>query len=317
MLRDNLVSLLGLAILVNTGFLNSTEHPWVKVGGFVACQFIYDQTPNLDVNNSFKFRHARLHGIGTLSEKLNGFVQIENRTGKTSLQNAYINFLPFPEIEVRAGYIKLPFGIEAFGHPLKNPTIDVSMASKSIYRGAHDMGIHLQYKQKLLTGWVAILNGNNGSVLDNNDAKDLGGKLILRPITEFDLGGSFYVGKTDTNELTTHRVGAETNYRNGPFWLRGEWLYAVDESALGGEIQSMGYYAVATYRFLDQFEAVARYDSFDPDIETGNNEWENITLGLSYYLIPKGWNRFSINYETRDYEIGNDDLLTLQLQVLF
>ena len=62
-----------------------------------------------------------------------------------------------------------------------------------------------------------------------------------------------------------------------------------------------------------------KYDAYGRDLNVDNDEWTDITIGLSFYLTPKGWDRVSINYEMRDDDtdekLGNP--LTAQLQVLF
>ncbi|MEO0225424.1 MAG: hypothetical protein ABIL05_00575 [candidate division WOR-3 bacterium] len=310
---------LPLIALVALGISNATEYPSVKAGGFIAGQFRYDQSEKISLSNEFKFNHLRIHIISNLSKEINGFIQVETKTGMVLLQNAFINFIPLSSSEIRFGYIKLPFGIEAYGHPLQNPVIDISQASKKIYRGAQDMGIHCAYEDKLAKGIVALVNGNNGTPLDNNNWKDLVGRLALMPVSNLSFGGSFYAGKKDTAKLTTNRFGAEVNYKQGPFWLRGELLGAKDEQAGGGEIKSLGYYGVIAVRFMPSIEGVFRYDYFDANTATGNNECFNFTLGLSYYFPAKSWNRVAINYEIRDDRTNPElkNLLTAQVQILF
>jgi hypothetical protein len=298
--------------------LKAEEYPSVKVGGFIASQFVNDESENIGVSNQWKFRHARLHGIGQTSNKLNWFIQIETATGNVVLQNAFANLTYLPNTEIRAGYIKIPFGIEAYGHPLQNPTIDISQASKKIYRGAQDIGMHVKCGYRFVTCWVAVVNGNNGATCDNNSCKDLCGRLLLTPVKGVDVGGSYYAGKRDTLELATNRLGVEFNYKHGPAQARVEYLGAKDEQVMGDK-ESIGYYAVLAYRFIPQIEGVVRYDVYDLDTKVGDNEWSNLTLGLSYYFVPSGWNRISLNYEIRNDKtnelLGN--LLTLQLQILF
>lgn len=294
--------------------------PAVTAGGLIAAQFLHDGSENLDVESLFMFRHARMHLKGTIGENMNGFVQIETKTGAVTLQNAFINLLYVPHTEIRAGYIKLPFGREAFGHPLKNPTIDISKASKEIYRGAHDMGFHLKYAHPIATLWAAAVNGNNGiTTTDNNGSKDFCGRLLFSPFPGLGIGGSLYSGKAGTDGLSTTRYGAELNYGKGPILVKGEYLAATDGQAAGDEMRSTGYYAVAAYRIHPQVEGVCRYDGYDPNTDGDEDEWSNITLGLNYYLSAGSWNRLAVNYEIRDDKSNEamGDLLTVQLQVLF
>ena len=293
----------------------------IKTSGFVATQFVNDESEGANIGNQWRFRHARMHIKGSITEHLNGFVQIAGKTGKATLQNAFINLMYLPNTEIRVGYIKLPFGLEAYGHPLKNPTIDISLASKKVYCpvGIHDMGIHMKYKHQFATCWIAIVNGNNGATVDNNSCKDFCGRLLLSPVEGLSVGGSYSTGKTAPAKLGTNKYGAEINYKNGPLWARGEYLGAKDEQVAGDDKKYMGYYVAFAYRFLPQVEGAVKYGAYDPDTKVNDNEWTNITIGLSYYLAPKGWNRVSLNYEIRN-DKANENLgnfLTIQLQVLF
>ncbi len=308
--------ILALAIIT---WSMAAEYPMVKVGGFFAGQFFYDQSEAISYNNSFKLGYLRFQIIGDITEKINGFIQIENKTGVSTLQNAFLNYIPFAKSEIRFGYIKLPFGIEAYGHPLQSPTIAISKASQSIYRGAQDMGIHFFYEQGLAKGYISIVNGNSGALNDNNNFKDIGGKLILKPIPGLAAGGSFYAGKKDTNELSTNRYGAEIDYKQSRIWLRGELLGALDEQSAGGDLKSLGYYATIALKILPQIECAFRYDWFDPNTDIADNEWTNFTLGVAYYLATSGWNRIAINYEIRDDKADQnlDNLFTAQVQILY
>jgi hypothetical protein len=296
----------------------ATGTPSIKVGGFVATQ--YTKSTAEKAKGEFKYKHARVHAIGKLNPNIKGFVQIENKTGTTTLQNAYIDLIDFiPSTEIRIGLIKLPFGIECYGHPLKNPTIFPSRASSKIYRGAKEMGFHVKYKHDMFTLFGSIINGNPGKVNDDNDAKDLCGKIILTPIEGLKVGASLYSGtRTITAsapvEQSTNRTGIELDYKKGPIWIRAEFLNAKD-----GENTSNGGYAVGAFRVMPQIELVGRYELYDPNQKTKDNEYTNITVGANYYLTEKGWNRISVNYELRNDKANKDlgNLLTAQVQVLF
>ncbi len=317
-MKKILTCLLMIVLAGTFGALDAADYPTIKVGGFVATQFLHDESAGIDVNNEMTFKNARLHGIADIDDRTNAFLQIETRTGSVVLQNAFINLNHIEKTEIRAGYIKLPFGREAYGHPLQNPTIDISEASKRIYRGANDMGVHAMYRHKYFTGTLAVVNGNNGSIHDGNSAKDLCGRFLVMPVEGLEAGFSFYTGKSGADELTTNRYGAEFDYRNGSLWARGEFLAASDDHA-GGDVSSRGYYVTGAYKLHTRVEAVGRYDAFDPDVDVDDNMRTDITLGVNYYLTGSGWNRASLNYEIRDDESNEnlENLLTALVQVLF
>ncbi len=308
-----LLAIFSICFLSTDGYTQT-----IKMGGFVATQFVNDESEDANIDNQWKFRHARMHIKGNVNNKLNGFVQIETKAGVATLQNAFVNLMYLPNTEIRMGYIKLPFGLEAYGHPLKNPTIDISLASKKVYCpiGIHDMGIHMKYEHRVATCWVALVNGNNGTTVDNNSCKDFCGRLLFTHVKGLGFGGSYSTGKITSG---TNKYGVEINYKNGPLWARGEYLDAKDEQVTGDDKEYMGYYASFAYKFLPQVEGAVKYGACNPNTKTDNDEWSNITMGLIYYLAPKGWNRVLLNYEIRNDKANENlgNLLTAQLQVLF
>ncbi len=297
----------------------ANKYPDVKVGGLIAGQYVYDQTEDKLPSNELKFNYARIQVGGKLNDNLGGLVQFKAKSGSPAISVAYINLDYFPNTNVRIGRIKSPFGLEILEHPFKNPIISFSDVSKDIWPGC-DMGVKVTYKHKYATGIIAYQNGNKVALVDDNDAKDICGRLVVAPVKGFDVGGSYYMGKSGTYHLATNRYGVEANYKAGPLWLRGEFLNAksAKNEPIIDTVRSVGYYALATYKLLSQVEAIARYSVYDLNTDTDDNEKTNITIGLNYYLISDTWNRISLNYEIRndkaDEKIGN--LLTLQVQIL-
>ena len=80
-----LVSTLLIFTLARSGI---TEPMEFKMGGFIASQYVNDtKTKDPAVDNSLKFKHARLHIIGTVDENTDAFLQIENATGVNILSH--------------------------------------------------------------------------------------------------------------------------------------------------------------------------------------------------------------------------------------
>jgi hypothetical protein len=296
------------------------NYPSVNVGGFVGVQYYDDASTDAgSVTQGWKFKCARLHARPSLSENLGGIIQYEACTGTPVITVAYVSLKQSPHTSINVGHVKLSFGIDIYRHPLTNPTINASYASTQIWPGS-DMGVQLTHARRFGFVTVSFQNGNPFGFTDNNDAKSLCGKLVVHLMEGLGVGGSYYNGKLGTEERATDRFAGQMEYKSGSLWVRGELLGSREEPTAGAEkVNRMGYYGVAAYRLLPRVEAVARYDTYDPDTSVEENERSNVTLGCNYYLADKGWDRFSINYEIRDDKadehVGN--LLTGQVQILF
>lgn len=76
-----------------------------------------------------------------------------------------------------------------------------------------------------------------------------------------------------------------------------------------------GGYLLGGYKFIDQFQGIARYEFFTPNTDGEDNELTSTILGVSYYFV--GNTRISLNYDIRDDKLNPDlrNLLTVQMQV--
>lgn len=74
-------------------------------------------------------------------------------------------------------------------------------------------------------------------------------------------------------------------------------------------------YLLGLYKFIDQFQGIARYEFFTSNTDGEDNELTSTILGVSYYFV--GNTRISLNYEIRDDKLNPDlrNLLTVQMQV--
>ena len=85
-----------------------------------------------------------------------------------------------------------------------------------------------------------------------------------------------------------------------------------------------GGYLMAVQNVGDRFQAVARYDSYDPNVDLDHDQFERLSLGLNAYY--DGFTRFTVSYDaiTTDVAAGagrftdpHDNLWTIQLQHKF
>src|SRR5205085_10616107 len=112
------------------------------------------------------------------------------------------------------------------------------------------------------------------------------GRLVVRPpfVRGLQLGGS---GAWSDGRGGDHprrdRFGGDLLFTRGAFKFKGEVMSAVDV-----DLHRLGYYTHVGYKFRPKFEAVFRFDTFDPD-RRHENSAATVTErdylgGLNYFI---------------------------------
>jgi hypothetical protein len=179
---------------------------------------------------------------------------------------------------------------------------------------------------KFFTYQAAVLNGSGINRWDNNNAKDIAFRGIIRPWEGIDVGGSFRTGKQTPysyNEGDGKRttIGAELAVEFFNFLFHGEYLYGYGKNLKGvagagcggggipdikGELERNGYYAMLLYKTPWNLEPVVRYEFFDPmakadydlDATEPTETVSTWTFGLNYFI--NDWARVQVNYMIHD-----------------
>jgi len=159
------------------------------------------------------------------------------------------------------------------------------------------------------------LSGNDWG--DNNDAKD----FLVRG--DFKVGKGLKIGAfgwfgsayndVEDEDFDVSRYGVNVEYASTHLYLAGEYLMATTDSAVGGEVDSAGFFGHFGYSFNDHWEIHARYDDWDPntDVDDDGESW--ITAGINYKL-HKFNTMFYLNYIAREEEgtdIDNDEVVLM------
>ena len=187
---------------------------------------------------------------------------------------------------------------------------------------------------------LGLFNGNGANIVDNNNRKDVVGRLEVHPgLKNLTLSGSYYwgmyrnttvenqivadgvaVGKTAFDNGIRNRWSAGIQYNDGKLLIRSEYISGKTGCKIGGLdehaepiildyiLYSKGYYAVAGYNFLlgkDQIQKlmpVLRYEHFTNDVINAGTNW--YTVGLNYWPI-KSLN-FKLDYSFVQKPIGGN-----------
>lgn len=336
-MKRNFLFIIGLIAVLFPMNLSAQEAP--KISGYV--QGLYQMNFNEDFNlesNTFRMRRVRVSLDGKLTKNLSYSIQ-GDLLNSPFLVDAYVKYKPCKEFAIQVGQFKTPFTLENPINPLNLEIFDYSESVQHLVGytdvcgvGAlgRDIGImatgdlfHVKGQGFPIVNYsIAIFNGNgpvnfkkNEKGLDNNNFKDVVGRLNIRPmLKDLTLSGSYYYGryKNDTDEGLRSRWSAGLQYNDGDIVVRAEYLNGLtghqveafddgvpvlDENGnqvyVEGLQNSIGYYAVAGYRFKfgkdngQKLMPVLRYEHFEPGDFNGivNGMTDYYTIGIDYWPV--------------------------------
>lgn len=198
------------------------EH--LRISGYV--QVGYEWTE--DTASTFFLKRARFKVDGDLwRDKLDYCLQIEFASPK--VVDAYVRFKPMAQVNAQLGQFKIPFSIENTEYaPLRAEFIEYPLALRKLVRmddvcgissTGRDIGAQLygsffeQEGYHILNYSVAVMNGSGINKLDDNKSKDLIGRVMLRPIKNLLVSGSYMwsevpIGDNPYAEASRWGVGA-------------------------------------------------------------------------------------------------------------
>lgn len=233
---------------------------------------------------------------------------------KSLLQDFVITLKPYKAFSIDFGQHKVPFGMEGLESSAKLDFIERSaLAYKFKWADYRDIGFTVKSDFEIgdvkIQPAVGVFNGAGQNRLDDNEPLDFVGRLVIKPIETLHLGVAHYNGQTGTTE--NMRTGVEIKFSRDPVSVYGEYVAGKSSGK-----NKRTYYISAGYAFFDSWQAVARYDWYDPDNGQQNDEKYEATIGLNYF-IEKHNTKVQLNYVYRG-ETGtriNDDVIRASVQV--
>ena len=318
----------------------------LKITGFVQGMYQADLNNDFELqDNTFRMRRVRLSIDGrllkTVSYKIQGdFVR------SPMLVDAYVKYKPCNEFAIQIGQFKTPFSLESPINPVNLEIFDYGenvqklvgysdvcgikaigrdigiMATGSLFpiKADGEKGI----KYNVVDYAIGVFNGNGVNVVDNNNRKDVVGRLEVHPgMKDLTLSGSYYYGKyktSDDDHGVRNRWSAGAQYNGGNIVVRGEYFdgttgyYNDIVNELGDPNEqyrfSNGYYALAGYTFnigkdkKQKLMPVLRYEHFAPGDKNGEvfGETNYITAGINYW--PLNTLNFKLDYSLVQHTLG-------------
>lgn len=245
---------------------------------------------NLDgteLTNRFLIRRARIGLTGTFYKYFDFYVETDfgqgasGRDGNVVLTDGFLDIHYWPELKLRAGQFKVPFGYEELLSDNNIDFVERSVADNLV--PSRDMGamVYGSAFDGLVSYALGGFNGSGQNKRDTNDSKDLAARLVLAPFKQADLpwlknlqvggdvtwgdedSGQSLQGKTDAQfvffrSIATRgdrlRYSGEAAYYHGPFTMYGEYIQTREErKGLGSggsnlhDLYGRGWYVTMTY----------------------------------------------------------------------
>ena len=313
-----------------------------KISGFVQGLYQADVNGDGELSNTFRLRRVRLSVDGTLFKGLTYKIQ-GDFSRSPMLVDAYLKYKVCNEFAIQVGQFKTPFSLESPINPVNLEIFDYGegiqklvgysdvcgvgglgrdigvMATGSLFPVKDEKG---NVKYNVVDYAVGVFNGNGPTAIDNNNRKDIVGRLEVHPgLKDLTLSGSYYYGKytkDDNVNCTRNRWAAGAQYNDGKIVLRGEYIggttgvaHTVIPEDLG-YFNSNGYYAVAGYNFLfgkegrpmQKLMPVLRYEHFTTDNAVANGGTNWYTAGINYWPLPSV--NFKLDYSLVQKESGSN-----------
>jgi len=302
----------------------------LQLSGLVQTE--YEGFQQSTVNNTFLLHRARLDVKGDINDNWNYEVYTEF-AGTVKLLDAYTTYKIADYLKFSAGQFKIPFSLENLIADSQLDFIDRSQVVNALAarstdvignQNGRDIGIQINGSfakidnRYLFDYTLGLFNGAGYDVTtDNNNHKDLSGRLTVHPVQNLDVSGDFYNGVgnygTPAKNEKRDREGLDARYVIGPVAIQAEYDKGTD-----GIIKRDGWYGQATYFVVPQkLQLAAKYDTYDPNEITANVRTNDYTGGVNYFFNK--WARFTINYVDRREEVTQikNNIFEAQLQLTF
>lgn len=351
-MKHNLRLIIGILAILFPMCIHAQEE--LKFSGFVQglYQADFDEEGDLS-SNTLRMRRVRLSAEGKLSESLSYKIQ-GDFSRSPMLVDAFVKYKACDAFAIQVGQFKTPFSIESPINPVNLEIFDYGEGIQHLvgYKdvcgvGAlgRDLGVMASggfFKPEgkdfsIVNYSIGLFNGNGANAVDNNNRKDIVGRLEIHPMLKaLTLSGSYYYGQyTGANDLTDvatgmknfghgirNRWAAGMQYNDGNLVVRGEYLSGQTGYQAGSTdeygstctedrvMNSTAYYGVAGYNFRfgkdnsQKLMPVVRYEHYAKDADVTNGGTDYYTVGINYWPV-KSLN-LKLDYSYVQPEAGNN-----------
>ena len=231
-------------------------------------------------------------------------------------RRTYIRLSYIPRLHMKFGLEKAPIGLEELLSTARLPFVDRSEVNDR-FAAAEEVGVHLESRWDHWLFQFAVTNGGRRLLRDDNDAKDVSGRIVWAPTRWLSVGAAALQGKRGPNSEERDRYNIE--FKLGSM-LRGFQSEVYRAKDIG--VWSTAFYTAAFWNFPVRagrpihLQPVARYEYVGRSDDLRAEELSLLTVGVSV-LLEGHASKFQLNY-LKDLRGGfSEDVLRVQWQVEF
>jgi phosphate-selective porin len=303
----------------------------LQISGLV--QVRYQGFEQSTVNNSFDLRRVRLDLRGNVTDNWSYDIYTEFGGTGVKLVDAFVAYKVGDYLKFSAGQFKIPFSIESLTADSQLEFSDRSQVvealvsrSKDVIGNSNGRDIGIQVNGSfakiddfyLFDYSLGLFNGAGYDVTtDNNNHKDVGGRLSVHPVKNLSVSADFYNGQgnygTPATNQKRNRTGFDARYVWNALSLTAEYDKGTD-----GKIKRSGWYGQAAYFILPKhLQIAAKYDTYDPTQTSLTDRTNWYTGGVNYFFNE--WTKLTVDYTLRREQTTQvkNNLFNAQLQIVF
>lgn len=280
----------------------------MSLSGYLQGGLMFNNTDNTS-ESTFYLKRARVSLTGNaLQEQIDYRLQVD-MAGSPKICDLYFRYKPSSKLSMQLGQFKIPFAIE---NDIYGPTtvefIDYSYITTLLARNnarydgiastGRDIGFQIYggfgdaKDFKTLSYNLGVFNGAGINVSDNNRAKDVVARVIVKPSKALSLSASWMSAETifEARNLRSDRWSAGVIYDVDDFIVRSEYA-----EAEFGDDDIDAFYVMGGYKIKKNWMLVARYETLNQEYERAADTYANrVTLGAVYK--PYSFLRLQLNY---------------------
>ncbi len=213
--------------------------------------------------DEFRVRRARIAASGFLFKYHEFVVEFDMGGFASGIRDAHMDFHYIDQARLKVGSHKQPFSLEQLISSRYIPFVERSFFNLGTSNIQYDIGVQLHGEVGPLKYGFGVYNGRGQLTRDDNEDKDVAGRLVLQPfkgdkesvLESFALGGSFSVGRQSSSpqdfstyagstyidfapdvsqDGTRWRAGGDISYAVGPVYFLGEYFHMRLEDVFRG-----------------------------------------------------------------------------------